>query len=71
MCVSVCVCFSMLRLSLSVWNQEPNDYAGFEDCAVITKTGEYNDLSCNTHAAVICELSQSSKTVCMCFFYFY
>ncbi|XP_060569254.1 macrophage mannose receptor 1-like [Ruditapes philippinarum] len=42
------------------WNQEPNDYKGFEDCAVIYTTGQYNDISCSYHAAAICELDNQA-----------
>ena len=43
------------------WNQEPNDYKGAEDCALIYNTGEYNDMSCEAHAPAICELDNQGK----------
>ena len=44
------------------WNQEPNDYKGNEDCAVIYTSGEYNDVNCASHAAAICEIEKQGDT---------
>ncbi|XP_045188655.2 macrophage mannose receptor 1-like [Mercenaria mercenaria] len=43
------------------WNQEPNDYKGNEDCALIYTTGQYNDIACSIHAAAICELDNQAS----------
>ncbi|KAL4231626.1 chromatin-modulating protein mrc1 [Mactra antiquata] len=49
-----------VNTSLINWNSEPNNYMGNEDCALILSTGQYNDVSCYTQAAAICELDNYS-----------
>lgn len=46
------------------WNQEPNNYKGSENCAVIYSTGQYNDLPCFTQAAAICEIDGLVQDPC-------
>ena len=45
-----------MNVFLSRWNQEPNDYYGEEDCALVYKNGQYNDAICTWKSAAICEL---------------
>ncbi|KAL3864477.1 hypothetical protein ACJMK2_006156 [Sinanodonta woodiana] len=44
-----------------MWNQEPNDYFGQEDCGVIFSNGGYNDADCRMKAAFICELAAQAS----------
>ena len=50
----------LLKLS-SKWHQEPNNYKGAEDCAVIFKGGTFNDVSCLIQAGFICEQNSEGK----------
>ncbi|XP_052772266.1 C-type mannose receptor 2-like isoform X2 [Mya arenaria] len=52
---------SPVNASYINWNQEPNDYKGYEDCALITTTGQYNDMTCAKQAAAICEIDNLSS----------
>lgn len=46
--------------SVIVWNQEPNDYKGQEDCGVLKSNGYFNDVPCTSYrAAAICELDNA------------
>ncbi|KAK3595857.1 hypothetical protein CHS0354_014680 [Potamilus streckersoni] len=47
---------------LVMWNQEPNDYMGQEDCGIIFSNGGYNDANCAAKAAFICELQYQGTT---------
>ncbi|XP_064602770.1 macrophage mannose receptor 1-like isoform X2 [Liolophura sinensis] len=38
-----------------VWNQEPNDYMGIEDCVAITAKLTWNDQPCGQNGGYICE----------------
>ncbi|XP_008848050.1 mannose-binding protein A-like [Nannospalax galili] len=43
-------------LTYSNWKKdEPNNYGGGEDCAIILKEGIWNDISCNTPFLAVCE----------------
>ena len=47
-----------------MWNQEPNDYKGQEDCGVLKSNGYFNDVPCTSYrAAAICELDNARKTI--------
>ncbi|XP_045188654.2 C-type mannose receptor 2-like [Mercenaria mercenaria] len=46
------------------WNQEPNNFKGNEDCALISSLGVYNDVPCITQAAAICEIDIVTKDPC-------
>ncbi|KAL3863123.1 hypothetical protein ACJMK2_004895 [Sinanodonta woodiana] len=47
--------------SLIVWNQEPNNQMGQEDCAAIYNNGVYNDKSCISKSAAACELPNQTQ----------
>jgi hypothetical protein len=45
----------VLYIIFSPWDQEPNNAAGNEDCAVIYADGKYNDVDCELFAHIACE----------------
>lgn len=44
-------------MSLVQWNIEPNNYKGNEGCAVVMRSGGFNDVNCLIKAGFICELN--------------
>ncbi|KAL3863158.1 hypothetical protein ACJMK2_004927 [Sinanodonta woodiana] len=50
-----------VREDVYVWNQEPNNQMGQEDCAAIYNNGVYNDKSCISKSAAACELPNQTQ----------
>ncbi|KAL4231670.1 mannose binding [Mactra antiquata] len=48
---------SAADMSFIKWNTEPNNYKGNEGCAVLLKSGTFNDVLCTLLAGFICQLN--------------